>query len=131
MAFCPHHLCGVDCRNDCTMFVCDLCSRTLPPNPEDVLLHAKMYEIGHRYDVLGLQELAKQKFQAACHIHWNHAIFAEAAQHVFYSTPKYDKGLRDVVCRTLSKHLSLLQKPEIAALIKTHGQAFNVLIRCS
>jgi hypothetical protein len=39
-----------------------------------------------------------------------------------------DKGLRDIVCKTISDHMSLLEKPEIEALMtEFNGLAFGLL----
>ncbi len=87
-----------------------------------------MYEIGDKYYVSGLKQLAKRKFEAASAIYWNDPKFAEAAHHAFSTTPDHDKGLRDIVCKTISNHMSLLKKPEIEALMTNfNGLAFGVL----
>jgi hypothetical protein len=87
-----------------------------------------MYEIGDRYYVSGLKKLSKEKFQQACCRHWDDTKFAEAANHVFSTTPENDKGLREVVCKTISQHMVLLKKPEIEALMtEFNGLVFGLL----
>jgi hypothetical protein len=86
-----------------------------------------MYEIGDKYHVSGLKELSKAKFVQACYWHWDDEIFGRAADHAFSTTPDNDKGLRDVVCSTISRHVVLLKKPEIEVLMESHGLAFAMV----
>lgn len=75
-----------------------------------------MYEIGDKYAVTGLKQLAREKFfRAACSF-WDSDDFAPAAHHAFSTTPEHDKGLRDIVKNTISQHMSLLNKPGIEIL---------------
>lgn len=50
-------------------------------------IHIKMYEIGDKYDVVGLEDLAKEKFSRACKHFWNTAEFSLAADHAFSNAP--------------------------------------------
>lgn len=95
---------------------------------KQLLLHAKMYEIGDKYDVVGLKQLALEKFRQACLLYWNCDDFAPAAHHAFTTTPEQDKGLRDVVSNTISQHMTLLRKPAIEALLNEfNGLAVGLL----
>ena len=87
-----------------------------------------MYEIADKYDVLGLKALAAEKFRVASAQFWNHAMFPTAAHHAFSTTMEEDKGLREIVCKTISDHMALLEKPEIEALMtEFNGLAFGLL----
>jgi hypothetical protein len=86
-----------------------------------MLTHAKMYEIGDKYYVMGLKELAKEKFAQTVRMHWDNSQFPIAATHAFTSTPEEDQGLRDIVRRAISDHIALVEKPEINALMKEHN----------
>lgn len=87
-----------------------------------------MYEIGDKYYVSGLKDLSKSKFEIACAFHWKDPKFAQAAHHAYSTTPDHDKGLRDIVCKTISDHMILLKEPEIEALLTNfNGLAFGLL----
>lgn len=91
--------------------------------------HAKLYGVADKYDVTGLKELCKVKFDLACRRYWNDPTFPTAAYHVFSTTPEKDKRLRDVVCKTISKNMSLLKDPAIETLMKeVNGLAFGLLM---
>ena len=72
-----------------------------------------MYEIADKYDVVGLNDLAKEKFEKACGCFWNDPVFPTAAGHAFSSTPDKDVGLRDVVIETIANHVNLVNRAEI------------------
>jgi hypothetical protein len=87
-----------------------------------------MYEIGDKYDVLGLKQLSLAKFSLACDEHWNSDQFAPAAHHAFSTTPEDDKGLRDIVTKTIADHMKLLKKPAVEALLNEfNGLAVSLL----
>lgn len=89
-----------------------------------------MYEMGDKYDVKGLKDLARIKFTSICAPLWNDEVFAEAAEHALNTTPDTDVGLREVIRETIVAHIELLNKPEIAALLSKHtGFMFGVLRR--
>jgi hypothetical protein len=94
-----------------------------------LLLHAQMYEIADKYDVIGLKALSTEKFQWACMRFWDHPEFTQAAYHAYTTTPDDDKGLRSIVCKTLSNHMRLLLKPEVEGLmVEFNGLSFDLLI---
>ncbi|KAI4633805.1 uncharacterized protein J4E87_000971 [Alternaria ethzedia] len=118
----------------CAHFTCDKCEVDTAVLPSlngreyQLLLHVKMYEIADKYEVRGLKDLAREKFQRSCKQFWDSDVFAVAAHHVFSSTPDSDKGLRDLVSLTISKHMCLMDKPEIEALLtEFNGLAFGLL----
>lgn len=134
---CPHHTCAADdawsicCQN----FSCERCeapSPAPPPPPageaEDLLLHAKMYEIGDKYEVVGLKDLVMDKFKASCKHFWSTPSFAVAARHAFSTTVEDDKGLRDIVSATISEQLELVDNPEVGAILtEFNGLALGIL----
>ncbi|KAI4914834.1 hypothetical protein J4E90_004868 [Alternaria incomplexa] len=134
---CNHHIYSVDsCGSSCVDFVCLKCcpdwtSITIPTaGASQLLLHAKMYEMGDKYDVKGLKDLARVKFTSICTPLWNDEVFAQAADHALNTTPDTDVGLREVIRKTIVAHIELLNKPEIAALLSKHtGFMFGVLRR--
>jgi hypothetical protein len=129
---CLHHTCGVSCAFTCIDFVCDTCCPPpiiIPGAPEQLLIHAKMYEIGDKYQISGLKDLSKFKFELACARFWDDEIFAQAAGHAFSTTPEEDGGLRRIVVKTISEHMGLLKKGEVGALMaEFNGLAFGLLM---
>ncbi|KAI8938337.1 hypothetical protein NX059_005988 [Plenodomus lindquistii] len=81
-------------------------------NP-NMLLNAKMYELGDKYYVIGLQDLSRERFAYSCESSWDSDDFAPAAHYAFSTTPDTDKGLRDIVVQTVADHMGLLNKPAI------------------
>jgi hypothetical protein len=124
-AVCQHHVCGIDtCKDTCNNFVCKHCCPgyfgvRLPPDGDanQLLLHSKMYQMGDKYDVAGLKDLAREKFLRSCTEHWNSEYFAPAAQHAFSTTIDGDMGLREIIINLISEHMRLLNKPEVVALL--------------
>lgn len=117
---CHHHNCGPEtCGEACHNFICELCCATIfmGGEPEQLLLHAKMYSAGDKYIVDGLKELAKEKFERSCNSHWDAEYFAPAAHYAFSSTVDSDRGLRDLVIKSIGNHINLLNKPEVEALL--------------
>jgi hypothetical protein len=131
---CPHHRCGDYCDSNCEEFVCDECGKTHTPagdfqgTADDMVTHAKMYEMADKYDVSGLKQLCIEKYTQACIIFWDDPKFAESAYRVYSTTPTRDKGLRNIVCKIISLHMQLLKKPEIEDLMNEfNGLAFGLL----
>ncbi|KZM22844.1 uncharacterized protein EKO05_0001087 [Ascochyta rabiei] len=125
---CPHHYCGSQCDFDCSEFSCGECSSSAVDGAGHLLVFAKMYEMADKYDVAGLKDLCVEKYKRACLKFWDDPKFAQSAYHVYCTTPSRDKGLRNIVCKTLSDHMSLLEKPEIEDLMtEFNGLAFGLL----
>jgi hypothetical protein len=133
---CQHHSCTMDtCGEKCFKFVCKECCPGyfgIRPAPEgnttQLLLHSKMYEMGEKYDVTGLKGLAREKFMRSCIEHWDSEHFAPAAHHACSTTVEEDIGLREVVITVISEHMSLMNKPEVVALLhEFNGLAVGVL----
>jgi hypothetical protein len=88
-----------------------------------------MYEIADKYDVLGLKDLVKEKSTRACQNFLDDPAFAKAAYHAFSSTPDHDKGLRNIISKTIADHMeALVKKPEIEVLLdEFNGLATGLL----
>lgn len=125
---CPHHTCGQHCDYDCHAFACKICTPLIEGSASQLLTHAQLYELADKYSVVGLKALCQEKFKRACLHFWNDENFSVAANYVFSTTPDHEKGLRDIVSTTISKHMILLKKPEIEALMtEFNGLAFGLL----
>lgn len=133
---CLHHVCGVQCSMNCREFICPTyfaSAETYDNNqamkgPHALLLNAKMYEIGEKYGVYGLKNLAQRKFIVACNLYWNDEAFPAAAHYVYSSTVESDQGLRSVVHKTICKHITLIKKAEIASMMDEFNLAMAILM---
>jgi hypothetical protein len=116
---CPHHACGRDCHFNCVKFACKICTTPQPPDAESsqLLIHSRMYEIGEKYDVPALKNLAREKFERACKKYWADAQFPIAASHSLSTTPDSDNGLRDVLCTTMIENHELFKNEAIKMLL--------------
>ncbi|KAF3011203.1 hypothetical protein E8E13_011610 [Curvularia kusanoi] len=124
---CDHHTCGEDCNYNCEDFVCSDCVE-LKGDSSQLLTHAKMFEMADKYVVSGLKQLCIEKYKQACLKFWDDSKFAESAYHAYSTTPTREKGLRNVVCKVISQHMSLLKKPEVEDLMNEfNGLAFGLL----
>lgn len=60
-----------------------------------LLVNAKMYAVGDKYDIPALKTLAKDKFAAGLGPNWDIATFLEVLETAYTNTPASDRGLRD------------------------------------
>jgi hypothetical protein len=95
------------------------------------MIHSKMYEIVDKYDVVGLKDLAREKFKYGCARFWGDDAFPAAAQHALSTTMEEDMGLRDIVSSVIADRTKLLvKKAEIQALLAEHnGLALDVILK--
>jgi hypothetical protein len=70
-------------------------------------IHAAMYALADKYHVNGLSEIAKTKFENCLSHHVNSEDFVIAVQLVYSSTPKPNRGLRDVVIKAFLIHFQV------------------------
>ena len=128
---CPHHTClSSTCKDSCENFTCRKCTDYKAPDHEawQLLLHSQMYELGDKYQVVGLKDLAAEKFSRSCRKYWNDKEFPEAVHHAFTTTMECDMGLRQPATDIIAKHMELLNKAEMTVLIhKVNGLAASLL----
>ncbi|KZM22845.1 hypothetical protein ST47_g6011 [Ascochyta rabiei] len=132
---CPHHECGRDYARSCTAFTCEQCTipgePLLPPihgDASQLLVHTKIYEAADKYEVVGLKDLAKEKFARACKHFYDTPEFPIAAHYAFSTTPEDDKDLRDVVSATIAVNMGLVKKAEVKVLLtQFNGLALGIL----
>ncbi|KAJ4299737.1 hypothetical protein N0V90_004983 [Kalmusia sp. IMI 367209] len=95
---------------------------------DQLLLHAKVYEIGDKYAVSGLKELAHEKFSRACFQYWMSDEFVVAAQYVYTILPDHDVGLQNTVRDTIAAHRSLVFKASVDEMLaEIPGLARDIL----
>lgn len=122
LPLCPHHRCGENCAWDCDIFVCKHCTYVcFGQKPENLLVHAKMYEIADKYQLAGLKALARKLFASEILASWDHELFPAAAHYAFSTTVEEDKDLRDIIIRTIAEHTGLIRTTEIQALMTEFG----------
>nr|POF22197.1 hypothetical protein CFP56_36282 [Quercus suber] len=103
------------------------------PNKSDcsTTTHAKVFAAAVKYQIPALRALATGKFQIAAQKAWNNDEFCEAVQIVYETTPEVCRELRDVVADTIMAHRTLLEKPEMTAVILSIDRlAYELLKEC-
>jgi hypothetical protein len=99
---------------------------------EQLLTHSKMYTIGDKYDVPGLKELAKGKFQSVYVRFSESEDFVVAAEHAFSTTMDDDEGLRKIVRDILMARKGMLVRPNVKAfLVKEPDLMYEILIKAT
>ncbi|KAA8626527.1 BTB domain containing protein [Pyrenophora tritici-repentis] len=119
---CHHHDCNPDtCGNACRGFICKECTGVSDnSSPDDLILHAKMYQAGDKYDVPGLKMLSREKFSRLCVKYWDHELFPTACGYALSSTPDEDQGLRKILCETILAHTKLLKMEVMEEALGKH-----------
>ena len=97
-----------------------------PKMPEgsthNLAIHASVYRIAEKYEIMPLKDLAKQKFEKMIKGHWKDPSLPTAIQVIHNTTPSSDRGLRDILTRSIKGHVKeLLVKPDFAGIIKSYG----------
>lgn len=95
----------------------------MPSDPSDnanPVMHAKMYALGSKYDILDLKQAAQKGYKDTVSTAWNGKEFARAIRLAYTTTPEEDKGLRDITSQTILQHREvLLAKEEIEAAVRS------------
>ncbi|KAK3946535.1 hypothetical protein QBC32DRAFT_225916, partial [Pseudoneurospora amorphoporcata] len=91
------------------------------PAADALLTHAKIYALAEKYLIRGLKALALRQFKAAATVSLDIDDFLGAALVVYKSTIEDDRGLRDVVVETLSKHSEWLDEEKVRDVLKELG----------
>ncbi|KAM3424141.1 hypothetical protein BST61_g11314 [Cercospora zeina] len=74
----------------------------------ELILHAKVYSAGCKYNIPTLKMAAVDKFRTAAKLHWELDVFCEAVRIVFTTTPNSDNELREVVATIICSHNTIL-----------------------
>lgn len=78
-------------------------------------LHARMFALGDRFDVLGLREVAVKKYLSRGVGSWEPLEFLESIYDVYRRTPTSIRQLRNVVGRLVRKNLRKMLDDEVIA----------------
>jgi hypothetical protein len=79
---------------------------------DPLTIHASMYALGDKYQVEGLSQLAKEKFESCLHHHVHSEDFISAVQMAYSTTPDSNRGLRDSVMDAFRIHF----KTDVASI---------------
>lgn len=75
-----------------------------------LVLNARVYIMGERYDIYALRHLAQQKFEArAKNDGWNSEVFSLAIREVYEWTTDQDQGLRQLVVTIAAENITTLR----------------------
>ncbi|KAF2858025.1 hypothetical protein K470DRAFT_222206, partial [Piedraia hortae CBS 480.64] len=85
--------------------------------PPKLLLHVRVYALAEKYDIPGLKELARSKFEISLACHYDSPEVPEAIEEVYCSTIDSDRGLRDVIVQLFMQHPLLATTPAVRALL--------------
>ncbi|KAH7091578.1 hypothetical protein FB567DRAFT_277507 [Paraphoma chrysanthemicola] len=72
--------------------------------------HVKMFTLGHKHNVDGLQELVTAKFRQACQKFWYRLEFEEVAHEIVIRPGDELSLLRDVIVDTVATHGNLEER---------------------
>lgn len=93
-----------------------------------LIFHVKVYSIADKYDVPMLKSLARGKFEKAVKTCWDMDDLPHAITEIYSSTPRTDRGLRELVVETVCKHKdTLMEKQDFQNVLEeTVGFAADV-----
>lgn len=94
-------------------------------------IHATMYALADKYQVSGLGQIAKDKFESCLFHHIHSEDFVSAVQIVYTSTPDSNRGLRDLVIKAFLDHfhVDVLKIPGLEAKLDTIDELSIQLIK--
>lgn len=90
----------------------------LEADESHLLLHTRVYALAEKFDIPGLKDLAKSKFEMAMACYYDSPDFAEAIEEVYCSTIDSDRGLRDIVLQAFRSHPQLASTQDVFSVIK-------------
>lgn len=90
--------------------------------------HARVYALGHMYDVASLRARAMEKFAETCEDRCHSTRFPVAVFEVYTTTPETGGGLRDVVVDTILQHNALLDIPELQTVMQDTQLGYDLVM---
>lgn len=98
---------------------------------EPLTVHATMYALADKYQVEGLGELAKAKFEQRLYHHSNSEDFVNAVQIAYSSTLESNRGLRAAVLKAFRVYfqVNVAEIPGLEAKLETIDELSFLLIK--
>jgi len=98
---------------------------------EPLTIHATMYALADKYQVAGLGDLARDKFEKTLYHHSNSEDFVNAVEIAYTSTPESNRGLRLAVLRAfrICFQVDVTEIPGFEAKLETIDQLSFLLIK--
>lgn len=97
------------------------------PDESHLLLHTRVYALAEKFDIPGLKELARSKFEMAMACFYDSPQLADAIEEVYFTTIDSDRGLRDVVLQGFRTHPQLATTKDVYEVIEaTPALAFEL-----
>ncbi|KAG5775231.1 hypothetical protein H9Q69_012679 [Fusarium xylarioides] len=97
--------------------------------PANLTLFAKVYALGEKYGIPGLKIVALSKFETLAKAYAHTKDFRIAAGEVYTSTIDQDRGMRDVVVKTVEDNVALLNDGAFEALVKNTELGHDLLMK--
>ena len=134
---CPHHVCGGDtCNHSCNGKTCRECELNVAPSDpasafavNQLMTHVKMFVLGGKYQVDGLQDLAVAKFRQAAERFFTSTEFEQLAEEIVMRDDDLIKPLRRMIVETIAGRRELFGKGKIKLMLESKaGFALEVLM---
>jgi hypothetical protein len=112
------------------------CIKTrMPDNSIEVAnpltIHATMYALADKYQVDGLSQVAKAKFQESLDRHVDSEDFIAAVQLTYRNTPESNRGLRDVIVQAFLSYfkVDITELPGLESKLDTIDELSFLLLK--
>jgi hypothetical protein len=89
----------------------------------------QVYALADMYDIQDLKTLSISKFEQAAQRDWKSSSFPQVIDYVYKSTPTSDRGLRDIIVKTIVKHSELVSDGKFDQLLEAHGQVGKDILK--
>ncbi|KAF5233474.1 hypothetical protein FAUST_8159 [Fusarium austroamericanum] len=99
-----------------------------PPRPPNLVLHAKVYQLGEKYGMKDLMALSLYKFRDETVAHHHSDSFRHASRFVYGSTVTQDRGMRNAVVQAVKTNIDLLDDKAFQVVIKGTELGFDLLL---
>jgi hypothetical protein len=96
---------------------------------EQFYLHPQTYELGRKYLVKGLANLAVEKFEFACSYYWDTDEFRLVARFIARQAGCFPEMLK-IVVRTIAAHKCLIEDEDMRESLKTQQHFAYKALKC-
>ena len=92
-------------------------------SPPALWSSVRVYALADKYGVVSLKDVAKERFAKWIEKNYLSDQLPALVKEVFETTPPTDMGLRDIVAKTLAKHITIfLQQESWSRVLEASGQ---------